>query len=152
MLIDTGSDSSFITREFCDQHNMEFSLATSSRSVHLADKTSLRILCVYEGKLCVDDSKYDAKLNVVDTLVVPPIIGMDLLRQHSKIVISLGGSRKPLEFCVALRPIHGTPKYRLLPGVAIDSVSSIAVPSSRHTPHADFIDAEIQRLLKDDII
>jgi transposase InsO family protein len=131
---------------------MVFLRSTSSKSVHLADKTSLKILGIYEGKLHIDGTEYNAKLNVVESLVVPLIIGMDLLRQHSKIVISLGGSRKPVEFCVALRPIHGTPKYRLLPGVEIDSLSPIAVPSRRHTPHMDFIEAEIQRLLKEDII
>ena len=134
------------------QHDLKFLRSETSKSVYLADKTSLRILGVYEGEVCVEDTKYVAKLYVVERLVVPLIVGMDLLSQHSKIVISLGGSREPLEFCVALRPIHGTPRYRLLPGVEINGLSPIAVPSRRHTPHTEFISTEVKRLLEEDII
>ena len=52
-VIDTGSDFSFITCDFCYLHNLEFSPPSSRKSVHLADKTSLEILGTYDGKLGV---------------------------------------------------------------------------------------------------
>ena len=153
-LVDTGSDSSFVTLGFLLERGLRYSNNKSSKSVHLADKSSLQILGTYEGDLCINSTAncYKSKFCVVDELVFPMIIGMDLLRHHSKVVLSLGGSLEPLEICCALSPVQGTPTYRLLPGVDLDSLKPLAAPSRRYTRHAEFIATEIDRLLKEGII
>ena len=151
-LIDTGSDSSFITLGFLNDHNLKYSTLTSTRLVNLADKSTLKVIGTYNGKVFFNNTIYDVTLNVVDNLIVPLIIGMNLLRQHSKVIMSFGGSMEPLEFCFALFPIRGTPTYRLLPNVDIDKLKPVATPSRRYSPHSDFIKSEIKRLLEDDII
>ena len=152
-LIDTGSDSSFVTLEFLRERGLKYSIIDKlSKSVHLADKSSLQILGTFHGDLQLYSTCHKAAFYVVSELVFPVIVGMDLLCQHSKVVLSLGGSLEPLEICCALSPIQDTPTYRLLPGVDLERLKPVAVPSRRFTAHADFIKIEVERLLKEGII
>ena len=149
VLIDTGSDLSFIAESFLVDNGMCYTATT--RNVSLADGSTLHVLGQFNGNIELDKEVYRTSLWVVSKLVAPLIVGMDLLRQHSQLNLKLGGSRRPATFCLALSTMN-CKQFQLLPGVDCSKLKPIATQSRPCKQHAEFIQSEISRMLKNGII
>ena len=149
-LIDTGSDLSFIAKSFIQQHKLNYEINTN-RTITLADQSKSSIVGQLMANLEINNSTYNHTFYIMENLVAPLIIGMDILGQHSYIKIISKGNRKPLSFLSAMSSMkHNI--YRLVPGIEIQSLKPISVPSRRFTKDPEFIKNEISRMLKEDII
>ena len=149
VLVDTGSDLSFIEASFLQKHHIPF--LKSTRTITLANDSAFKAIGELNASVAIQDQRYDVHLHVGSSLVAPMIIGLDVLGQHSQLTLSLGGQRDPTTFCLALTTMD-CPKYKLVPGDIISNYKPIATPSRRIHAQEDFIKAEIQRMLKDGII
>lgn len=151
VLIDTGSDISFIQAKVLADNKLNYR-RTNNRTIVLADNTTSIVVGEYFGELKINDQVYMTELCVVSNLVAPIIVGMDLLRQHSHLVLTLGGPEPPAEFCLAVSAMHSV-EYELLPGINTSKLKPIATPSRRgRDKDQAFISQEIERLLEKGII
>lgn len=151
-LIDTGSDISFVTSSYLNDHGIKYyNDPPSTPVITLADKSKLKTIGTLDATVCVLGSTHSVKLTIVTQLVAPLIVGLDILRQYSDITIDLGGHLESSRFCLALSTMNTQP-YSLIPGVDISKLKPIAMPSRRHVQHQTFIEKEIERLLENDII
>ena len=146
-LIDTGSSISFILKECVSKSILS---ASTPISVSMADSSCSSPVV---GK-CVVNLKYldntNAPLFVMDNLCTELIIGQDILNQHDSLKMYFGGKKPVLTVC-GLANLNDT--ISSLFSNIDPACKPIAVKSRRYN-HLDkkFIDAEVQRLLMDDII
>ena len=119
------------------------SMADSSCSSPVVGK------CVVNLKY-LDNEYTNAPLFVMDNLCTELIIGQDILNQHDSLKIYFGGKKPVLTVC-GLANLNDTPSS--LYSNIDPACKPIAVKYRRYN-HLDkeFIDAEVQRLLMDDII
>ena len=90
------------------------------------------------------------KLAVLDKLCMDVIIGQDILRQHESLDLVFGGNRATLTIC-GLRTVLVKPPA-LFANLKSDC-KPVAIKSRQYSKaDRDFVEIEIQRLLKEDII
>ena len=80
-LIDTGLDLSFVSEEFLSKNKLIFN-TNSSKRIMMADRSKSVTSGVFKIELHILNQRYDCTLHVSNGLVVPLIIGMDLLKRH----------------------------------------------------------------------
>ena len=149
-LIDSGSSESFIHPNIVNQLRLvptaasgKVSMASTELSCHIEGMVELDfILCNREYK--------KVKLNVLAGLCTDLILGLDFQAQHESIVLSLGGTKPALKVCGLSTLNIEAPS--LFHNTSPDC-KPIAVKSRRFSKDdARFIDMEVQRMLKEDII
>ncbi|XP_065645830.1 uncharacterized protein LOC136076285 [Hydra vulgaris] len=101
-LLDTGSDKTFITSKLFRQWKFSYDTQSTSK-VLLADNSTLKVKGIFHGSLLLAREKLKLQFLVVDDLVAPVIIGMDVLTCHSSITINFKGNKEPLKFCLATK-------------------------------------------------
>ena len=144
-LIDTGSDLSFIRKDFLQDHNLRYS-SSKRRTISLANNSSTEIIGSFLGKVTLQKQSYHNELYILGNLVLPVIIGMDILSKHSSLTLHLGGVKNPL--CLALK----MSEFELMPGIDTKTLKPITTKSHRSHNHHNFIVEEIKRMLSEDII
>ena len=149
-LIDSGSDLSFVTDSFMTTHRLKYKV-TLGRRIALANTSSFQVMGEFDASITIDVNSYATKLLVVKHLIAPCIIGRDILAQHSRVNLEMGGPRKPVTFCLAMSKMN-SPLFDLVPGCDLSKCRPISTPSRRHFQHSAIIKSEVSRLLKEDII
>jgi len=90
-LLDTGSDKTFLSKDLANSLLIRCKLVR--RSILLADNSRLQI----SGKAIVtvewDGRIYDVEVNVVNSLVAPMVLGMDVLRRHKSVTLNFNKTR-----------------------------------------------------------
>ena len=151
-LIDTGSSISFIRKECVSKLKLEILPVSTTISVSMADSScSSPIVGKWVVNLKYLDNEYtNAPLFVMDTLCTELIIGQEILNQHDSLKMYFGGKKPVLTVC-GLANLNDTPSSLFS---NIDPACKPIAVKSRRYNHLDkkFIDAEVQRLLMDDII
>ena len=110
-----------------------------------------RILGYVTIVISINEHDYrNQKLAVLDKLCTDVIIGQDILRQHESLDLVFGGNRATLTIC-------GLTTVLVKPPALFANLKSDCKPvaiNSRRYSKADrhFVEIEIQRLLKEDII
>ena len=94
--------------------------------------------------------KLKAQFLIVDNLVAPVIIGMDVLTQHFPVTISFKGNKEPLKFFLATNS-KKCYTYALIPGVDINKIKRV-LTKPRRSKNIPFLTEEINRILKQSII
>ena len=149
-LIDTGSSDSFICNRLVRSFNLN-PIPTRS-SVCMAESTiTVKVLGNVTVDLQINDTNYGkTKLSVLENLCSDVIIGQDILSQHQELIVEFGGSKPPLSVC-GLSTMNVEP-LSLFSGLK-PNCKPIAVKSRRYNQNdRKFIELEIQRMLKEDII
>ena len=72
--------------------------ATHDKRIALANTSSFGVIGEFDAYVSIDDNSYTIKLLVVKHLVAPCIIGRNILGQHSRVNLDMGGHRKPVTF------------------------------------------------------
>lgn len=149
-LIDTGSSDSYISNKVAYQENIE--IFPSKLNVTMASSalsSPVVGFCIITLKI-LNHTYNKIKLYVLEELCADVIIGHDLLRQHSKVQIDFGGPKSPISICnLALAQVEPYPLFAHL----TDNYKPIAVKSRRYSfADLEFIETEIQNLLKENII
>ena len=118
-------------------------MATNNLSSHTQGHVFVNLL--YKGKL------YEGvKLSILPNLCSDVILGHDFLKRHEKVEILLDGPNPPLSIC-NLAAANAQPPS--LFDKLTEGWKPIATKSRRHSkPDEKFIETEIKRLLKEDII
>ena len=149
-LVDTGSSDTFIDLKEAKRLKLEVNFVKTS--ITLAE-SSVKVNSL--GYVVVDLNILDylhenVRVPVVQNLCAPVIIGQDILQMYTSLTINFGGNLPPLSFC-GLTTINA-PAPPLFDNLAANC-RPIVTKSRRYSP-ADrkFVDAEIQRLLSEDII
>lgn len=149
-LLDTGSSCSFISDRSVRELRLpvfpsqeEVSMASTS----LRSKTAGQCMVNLQIRAHVHEN---VRLCVLPDLCADIIIGQDIMKKHSSIEVEFGGPKTPLSIC-------GLAVANIAPAALFDNLTPeckpIAVKSRRHTDSdAKFIEAEIDRLLFEDVI
>ena len=145
-LIDTGADLSFISNDFKLNYQSH-----GSKLITLADKSTSKVVGKFTGVLKLNSETLEHTFYILDTLIVPVIIGMDILSQFSLVTIRTEGQLRSLNLLMHMSSMN-CESYRLLPGKNTDELKPIATPSLRFIRDKEFIYSEIQRLKREDII
>ena len=149
-LIDTGSSDSFICKDKVKELDLETMPSNSTVSM---DQSSLKagILGYVTIDISINEHDYrNQKLAVLDKLFTNVIIGQDILRQHESLDLAFGGNRATLTICGLTTVLVKPPA--LFANLKTDS-KPVAIKSRRYSKaDRDFVEIEIQRLLKEDII
>ena len=150
VLVDTGSTESFISEAVVKKRKLPVIPLSSKISMATGD-----LIKETKGYVVADlefnGSVYNnIKLSVLPNLCTQVILGHDFLGLHKKLEMPFDGNRSPLSLC-NLAAAKITPPT--LFGDLSEGWKPIATKSRRHN-HSDslFIDNEVQRLLKEDII
>ena len=149
-LIDTGSSDSFICKDKVKELDLE--TMPSNSTVSMA-QSSLKagILGYVTVDISINEHDYrNQKLAVLDKLCTDVVIGQDILRQHESLDLVFGGNRATLTIC-------GLTTVLVKPPALFANLKSdckpVAIKSRRYSKaDRDFVEIEIQRLLKEDII
>ena len=149
-LIDTGADLSFISKNLINDFKLNYQ-SHGSKLITLADKSTSKVVGKFTGILKLDSETLEHTFYILDTLIVPVIIGMDILSQFSLVTIRTEGQLRPLNLLMPMSSMN-CESYRLLPGRNTDELKPIATPSLRFIRDKEFIYSEIQRLKREDII
>lgn len=148
-LIDTGSDMTIISSKFLISNNLSYT--TYQQQLRLADKSVCQIIGKFYGSLTLENHTYNSTIFVMKDMVTPLIIGMDILKMHDKVIISMGGNQPPLSLCLGLQSMKCQP-FELLPGIDTSKLKPIATPNRSAGRDENFVKCEIERLLKEGII
>lgn len=149
-LVDTGSSESYISSAVVLRNHWN---VVHSRSQITMASTSLSSVTTGHCfvKLRYRNTEYPSvKLSLLPNLCSDVLLGHDFLRQHKQVVIPFNGERPPFSLC-------GVLAARVKPPSLFENLSPdckpIATKSRRHSPpDQQFIDFEVQRLLKEQII
>ena len=149
-LIDTGSTENFISAAVVKKRKLKTFPSSNKISMATGDlvKETQGYILVdleYKGMLY-----RNIKLSVLSNLCAEIILGHDFLGLHQSIEIPFDGDREPVSFCnLAAAKIEPPTLFENL----TEGWKPIATKSRRHNkPDADFIESEVQRLLKEGII
>ena len=149
-LLDTGSTESFVSEEFATSAQMH--IIPSLGHVAMA---SLSHRAKIAGQCHVDfnlnGERYrDVKLSVLPALCTDILLGQDFLRLHKSIEIPFGGDRPTLSVCGLLAMNVDPPS---LFSYLKDDCKPVVTKSRRYAQcDQEFINSEIERLTKEDII
>ena len=149
-LIDTGSSENFISKNIVDKLQIPYTKHIGCVSMaSSALKTEIHGSFTAEIELVGKHYKNKSML-VLSDLCADVIIGQSFMKEHSSITLTFGGDLPPLSIC-ALGPSSISPPT-LFTNLSNDC-HPIATPSRRFSQvDRQFIDSEIQKLLKDGII
>ena len=149
-LIDTGSDSTFVEKSFVVKHGIEFEQL--NKTISLANKSTFKILGQTMVDITLNNTSYrNFNVFITESLVMPFIVGKDLLSKHSSINLNFGGKMEPKEFCLLMKSLKMTP-LDLMPGIDKAKLKPIVTKSRTNHKNKEFIDKEISSMLKNDII
>lgn len=148
-LIDTGSSETFISQCFAENCKLKMyptsgvSMASTSLSKPISN------YCVAHLEL-LGHHYATTKFSVLPDLCANVIVGHDLLKQHSELKVSFGGTRRPLTISyLAPAMIEPPPLFEFL----TKNVKPIITKSRKHSlEDSDFMKKEIEKLLADKII
>ena len=148
-LLDTGSCDIFICKDKIKELDLE--TMPSNATVSMA-QSSLKAGILGYVTIDININEHDSqnqKLAVLDKLCTDDITGHDILRQHESLDLVFGGNRATLTIC-------GLTTILVKPPALFKNLKSdcmpVAVKSRRYSKaDRDFIETEIQRLLKEDI-
>ncbi|XP_055862342.1 uncharacterized protein LOC106074444 [Biomphalaria glabrata] len=149
-LIDTGSCESYVAARVARNHKWPIKISVDRifmASTHLSRVTEGHIFATIQLK----DEKYEnIKLSLLDGLCSDVILGLDFISLHENLQIPFSGKRPPL--CVStLRPAKV--EAPSLFGNLSPNCTPVATKSRRHSLlDSKFINTEIQRLLKEEVI
>jgi len=149
-LIDTGSDKSFISLEFCKKHGIAFKPCRSGK-VLLADHSQMRTIGQLSTEIEWDNRFYVVCAPVVQSLIADVVLGLDLLSQHKSLTVEFSGKREPISVCLAMTQINSQ-TYSLAPGVDFTRIRPITTSSRPYQRDHAFIEKEVERLLKEGVI
>lgn len=155
-LVDTGSSETYINEHFASIINVPIHSSTGYISM-----ASTALQSQISGHCFVDlemmEHKYrKLRLSVLSDLCADVIIGHDILRQHSTLEVSFGGSKSSL--CIDNSPsICSLAFLKIDPPTIFSNLSAdcrpIATKSRRFSPEdRHFISTEIKNLLSNNII
>lgn len=149
-LIDTGSSDSFICKQLANKFKLK--IMPTKSTVSMAESSlKVNVIGYVIVNICLHNSRYDnIKLAVLKNLCTDVILGQDILRQHKSLIVEFGGSMPTLSVC-------GLTTLSIKPPSIFENLTTdckpIAAKSRRYsTPDRQFIQSEVQRLLKEDII
>lgn len=151
ILIDTGSSENFIHPDKIKKLGLAVT-PSSDRILMASSSHSSTTLghCVVSLRLSGREYR-DVKLSVMADLCCDVILGLSFLSEHSSLEIPFGGPLPPLTVC-KLTAIKNVPYPSLFANLTPDC-HPIAVKSRRHSlPDTKFIQSEISRMLKEEII
>ena len=149
-LIDTGSSLSFLSSSTVRKCQIQVRKSTERVSMASAALTTIvNGFCNVDVELLGHKSR-GFKMFVMNNLCADVLIGHDLLKQHSSLTISFGGTKPALHICsVAVATISPVSLFANLS----PDCKPIITKSRRHSPEDEqFIASEIQKLLEDRII
>lgn len=150
-LVDTGSSASFLDLKTVRKLNIPI-IPGRSEEVSMAStnlRSSVKGSCIINLKL--QDHVYEnVTVSILPNLCADIIIGHDILSRHSSVQVQFGGTRAPLNICsVAMAKVKPVQLFKNLS----PECKPIAIKSRRHSLHdQQFIESEIQQLLKDGVI
>lgn len=150
-LVDTGSSASFISERVARKLKVPIKTGKGMTVTMASTSFSSAIKGIVKVDLKLNEHEYcDVALNVLPDLCSDVILGHDILGRHSSIEIQFGGSKEPLTICSL--SLAKVPPVRLFRNLSPNH-TPIATKSRRHSASdAKFIELEIEKLLKDDII
>ena len=148
-LVDTGSTDSYINSSIVKAQGWKIfpsSCNINMASTSLTKKTQGHCLV----PLTFKNRKYTQKLSLLPDLCSDVILGHDFLNQHSEVSFPFNGSEKPIKILgVAAAKVEAPPLFSNLS----EDCKPIAVKSYRLSDlEEQFVESEIRKLLKDDII
>ncbi|KAL0839392.1 hypothetical protein ABMA28_016120 [Loxostege sticticalis] len=149
-LVDTGSSVSFIDKGLAE--TLKLKKKRCSQSITLA---SLSHTSIVEGSctatLKIDKHTYSKRnLLIVNNLCADVIIGHDILRTHSALILDFGGEEEPLNICNVMEA--SVPPASIFSNLS-PSIKPIAIKSRRHSEEDEaFIKEEVIKLLEDGVI
>jgi len=148
-LVDTGSSDTFISTATVNALNLKMEPRKSPVSLASTDITNAIGDCVVT--LQYQDSSYtDFRVSVLQNLCADIVVGHDFLNLHESLEMKFNGDRPPLKVCNL--SLASVPPADLFTNLSPDC-KPIAVKSRRFNPSQHkFIQHEVQKLLKDDII
>ena len=98
-LIDTGSTSSYVSREFVENHKLYYkSMKFVANTANTSLQTEICGVC-YLNLTFMKQNYNDFKFYVMSNLIADTIIGDDLLEKHRSVTFNFGGERSDL--CVS---------------------------------------------------
>lgn len=149
-LIDTGSSISFIDDNFFKLCRLKKNHCSQTISMASTSLTSQVEGQTYTSAKIGDHSYESVNLLIVKNLCADLIIGHDILREHTRLELTFGGSKDPIKICsVAAASVPAVP---LFSNVSPDC-KPIAIKSRRHSEDdKKFIGQEINKLLAEGII
>lgn len=149
-LIDTGSSDSYLNYTFAKER--KFNIHPSTGKVSMASvslSSSINGYCYIDLEI-LGNVYTNFKVSLLPKLCTDLIIGHDIMKQHSKLDISFGGSKPPLSICCLTEAKVAPP---LLFGNLTKNCRPIACKPRRHSEEDEkFITNEIKNLLKEGII
>ena len=153
-LLDTGSDISFVSKSFIEEHGLKLNNPPSPElpNIKLANNSTACVLGEFTGTLVLGKESYSAKFAVMERLVSPIIIGMNILKLHSNIHLELPGHRPTATFKLSALQTMKSQPYSIVPGVDTQKLKPLTTPPQRLIRHEDFIKNEIQLWLQEGII
>ncbi|KAL0880953.1 hypothetical protein ABMA27_002114 [Loxostege sticticalis] len=145
-----------LTLSFDDAQNQALTLETAEKSLQSfsisSNPTSLlnAIPVQPEQEKEVDNNLAAVKLLIVNNLCADVIIGHDILRTHSALVLDFGGEEEPLNICNVMEA--SVPPASIFSNLS-PSIKPIAIKSRRHSEEDEaFIKEEVIKLLEDGVI
>ena len=153
-LIDSGASDSYLNEGLAGKINLP-KLGTQAK-IALASSTNIAAVSGYvEAKVQAFDQSYHLRLGIVKNLCADIILGQDFLKLHKSATFETGGQRDSILICpekvccVAAANIDPPRLFRFLR----KDIHPIATPSRRYSEDdANFIKAEVQKLLSEEII
>jgi len=148
-LVDTGSSDSYIDSSVAESNGWK--ITPSSCSINMASTgLTKRTIGHCVVPLSYKDRQYSQRLSLLPDLCADVILGHDFLSKHSEVRFPFSGSEDPLSVCgVAAANVTAPSLFENLS----EDCKPIATKSRRHSDLDErFIESEVQKLLKDDII
>lgn len=149
-LVDSGSTNSFIDLVYAQ--SLKLKIVPVKETITLASQSTSAST---EGIVTVNlnysnQSFVDMKLAVIRNLCSDVLIGLDILKKHSRIVLELGGSLSELKICnLTALSVEPPPLFQNLD----PKVTPIADKSRKYSvTDQEFISTEIARMLREEII
>lgn len=149
-LIDTGSSLSFMNKSTALRLGISIQPGTGTVSMATTSVTS-DITGQCKVDLIILGHQYEqVKLSLLPDLCADIIVGHDILKTHASVEVVFGGNKTPLTVCsVAASTVEPVSLFSNLK----PECKPIAIKSHRHsTSDLKFIESEVNKLLKDNII
>ena len=148
-LVDTGSTDSYIDSSLVKKYGWKVfpsAININMASTSLTKKTQGHSIL----PLTIQDRHYSQKLSLLPDLCADIILGHDFLCKHSEVSFPFDGEEDPIKILgVAAANVEAPPLFKNLSA----DCKPIAVKSYRlSTLEEQFVESEIRKLLKDDII
>jgi len=152
-LIDTGSSGSYMSEEFTRTHRFPILPETGTVSMASTSLSSSLKGCVKVRLQILEHTYNDVKLSILPNLCTDLIVGHDILKSHSRLDLTFGGTNPPLSISSSslFSPANIEP-IRIFTNLS-QNVKPIATKSRRHSAEdSKFINDEVSNLLGAGII